>query len=92
MQQAKKQRTAVAAVRSLGGSLSYDGLLATGEAPGPVWLQKLLGEDFFVTVDGVKFDEIEVTDADLENLQGLSQLHWLNLDRRAKSATPAWGG
>jgi hypothetical protein len=79
-QQAKKQREAVDAVRKLGGSVTYDGLLATGEAPGPVWLHRLLGEDFFITVGGVRLDYTKVTDADLKKLDKLPQLHWLALN------------
>ena len=78
--QAAKQQAVVEAIVKLGGSVTYDGLTMTGEMPGPAWLQKLLGTDFFMAVGGVRLDKTKVADADLENLKELSQLHWLYLD------------
>jgi hypothetical protein len=39
-----------------------------------------LGENFFATVVGVRFRDPEVTDAALEYLKRLTQLHNLDLD------------
>jgi hypothetical protein len=80
VQQAKRQHGAVRAIEELGGAVSYDGLMVTGESPGPGWLGKMLGKDFFATAGGVRLDKAEVTDAELESLRELSQLHWLSLE------------
>jgi hypothetical protein len=44
---------------------------------GPAWLRDLFGEDIFATVEGVEFASSSVTDADLEHLKGISQIHFL---------------
>ena len=62
-EQAGKQREAVAAIRAMGGLITYDyeaayraGLRAAGAAkgpptpPGPAWARRLLGEDLFADV------------------------------------------
>jgi hypothetical protein len=80
MQRANKQREAAEAIQKLGGSVTYDGLMVTGEPPGPAWLHALLGKDVLVTLTFVKLDKTTVTDADLEHLKGLSHLRWLSLE------------
>jgi hypothetical protein len=80
MHEAKRQQEAVRAIEELGGTISYDGLMVTGEPPGPAWLAKLLGTDFYATVGSVRLDKTKVTDADLKNLKELSQIHWLSVE------------
>jgi hypothetical protein len=82
MQQARKQREAVVAIRKLGGLTAYD-YQETGypyrEPPGPIWLRRLLGDDFFANVAWVSFCHTQATDAGLEHLKGLTKLDHLYL-------------
>jgi hypothetical protein len=86
MQRAKRQREAANRIVKLGGSVTYDYEVdASGQripntnAPGPTWLRRLLGQDFFADVVQANLDSTEVTDAELEFLNGLPRLRWLNL-------------
>ena len=88
MQRAREQRQGVEAIRKLGGSVYYDyhydssGALILGtdsKPPGPSWLRRILGDDFFADVVGVFLGRTQVTDADLEHLKGFSQLRNLAL-------------
>jgi hypothetical protein len=67
---ADRQRTAVAEILKDGGNVDYDYGPQQKEPPGPVWLRKLLGDDFFATVDGVTVR----TDAGMRQLDDLPQL------------------
>ena len=60
MQQAKRQREAVAVIEKLGGWVMYDyqvdelgRIMKNRGAPRPAWLRNLLGDDFFGDVIGV---------------------------------------
>lgn len=84
--QAIRQRAAVETIIKLGGFVTYDYMLdqsgnqlPDAQSPGPECLRKLLGDDFFTRVVRVNLDSTEVTDADLEHLECLTQLQWLNL-------------
>jgi hypothetical protein len=50
------------------------------QPPGPRWLHKLLGEDFFANVIRVRLSCTEVTDADLMTLRGLHSLKSVSLE------------
>ena len=59
MQRARKQEEAIKAIREAGGYIQYRyGWFATGSAkernrqPGPAWMVKLLGFDFFAKARG----------------------------------------
>ena len=74
---AEKQKVAVDAIKTDAGSVFYDyqvdpsGSLTTGaEPPGPSWLRRLLGDDFFSTVVGVGVN----TPADMKHVGELSKL------------------
>lgn len=63
VQQARRQRQAVEAIRALGGFVTYDyaidqayGHPVNAEAPGPGWLGSVLGADFFADVVRVNCD------------------------------------
>jgi hypothetical protein len=83
MQQARKQRQAVQAIKKLGGTVRYDYELNVAAPnptpPGPVWLRKCLGADFVANVAEVIFSGAQITDADLEQLQDLAKLQQLLL-------------
>ena len=79
-----QEQAAVDAIRKLGGSVVYDyeSLNSTKppKPPGPDWLRKLIGENFFSEVEGVLIlGTSKVTDADLERLEGFPQLKTLML-------------
>jgi hypothetical protein len=88
MQRARREREAVAAIMELGGWVQYDydyqvqpsgKPLPNASPPGPAWLRKPLGENFFATVVGVSLENSSCTDADLRDLAVLTQLRWLDL-------------
>jgi hypothetical protein len=86
MQRARRQREAVDAIEKVGGAVFYDyefdsaGVPTPGVEPSsPKWLRSVLGDDFFANVVSVVLDSTEVTDAGLEHLWGLTQLHTLSL-------------
>jgi hypothetical protein len=87
MQSARRQKEVVEEIQKSGGRVGYDYELdfartGVGRQPSsPKWLRSLLGDDFFMNVVGVWLNSIEVTDAGLENLKGLTQLHILWLTR-----------
>jgi len=86
MQRARKQREVVAAIVEMGGRVTYDYEFdASGhyiphpEPPGPAWLRKLLGDDFFTDVRSVRFLGTHVKAAELIHLKGLTRLQRLYL-------------
>ena len=92
MKKAKEQKEAVEAIEKLGGFVAYDYQLDASEdnpfaiktegtkPPGPTWLRRLLGDEFFANVVDVVLHGSDGTDAALEHLKGLSQLQSLYLD------------
>jgi hypothetical protein len=101
---AREQKAAVAAVHGAGGTLFYSfqygssgGLLDTIRPVVPAWLRDFLGEDFFITVQGVSLGtdaapadgrltvDARVTDAMLQRLKPLRGLK--NLSLRSTQAT-----
>jgi Leucine Rich repeat len=67
---AERQKAAVAVILKEGGEVDYDYWPLRKEPPGPIWLRKLLGDDFFTTVDGVTLK----TDAGMKLLDDLPKL------------------
>jgi hypothetical protein len=88
MQQARRQKEAVESLLKNGGSVRYDyEFNSTGKRingarqPGPAWMRQVVGDDFFRNVAEISFvGESEVTNEDLEHLEGLNQLKtlWFN--------------
>jgi hypothetical protein len=79
---ARKQRVAVKEIENRGGSVRYDDLMTGMEHPPlpvPLWLQRLLGSDFFEDAMQVSFWNTPATDADLEALEELPGLECLYL-------------
>jgi len=83
----RNERRAVVEVEKLGGHAWYDYDLTGGdEPPGPRWLRALLGDDFFVRVEGVSLTcRNELSDADLVPLEALVAIEHLSLDRTSVS-------
>ena len=80
MKRAREQKEAVEEIRKWGGEVHYDyefqrsgNPLQPSGPPGPAWLRNLMGEDLFATVVWVAFGPYS-SDADLEQLHGLTQL------------------
>ena len=86
MRLARRQREMVMTVLKLGGTVRYDGRLNLSGSPnsqpqGSVWLRRVLGEDFFATVDQANLTNSEATDGDVEGfIKGLTQLWSLYLN------------
>ena len=76
MRKAKVQRTAVDALRRVGGTAQDD---SYGTAPAPYWILHLLGDDFFTTVDLVDLSHTKATDSVLQSLEELPELCLLDL-------------
>jgi Leucine Rich repeat len=81
---AGKQKAVVEEIENLGGLVWFDYQFdASGkempdaEPPGPPWLRRVLGDDFFTNV--TKLYVRQFTDEKLEHLEALSQLRWLDL-------------
>ena len=85
MQQVKIQKEAVEAIMKLGGDVAYDYQLDDSSGinsmavmeppPGPAWLRKILGDDFFRTVAYVE----PTNDASMLILKEMREIQQLNL-------------
>jgi hypothetical protein len=79
MQRARAQKEAVAAIVASGGHVEYywmpdDPFCDPSRRVGPEWLRKLLGDDFFSTVESA-----ELNTAQIENLRALPHVERLSL-------------
>ena len=95
-EQARKQRAAVDWIEKAGGFVLYDyefdpsgNPIPAAKPPGPSWLRKPLGDDYFADVTVVDLHGQEVSDAGLEHLKGLAQLQ-RSSSAAPKSATSGW--
>jgi hypothetical protein len=93
IEQKRREREAIAAIRNLGGVVNYDYQRGAGPRPswrlrgepsGSAWLRKLLGENFFSEIEFVGLaPRPETTDAALnaafESLKGMPRLQFLYL-------------
>jgi hypothetical protein len=94
MEHAAKQKAVVEEIENLGGLVWYDyqfdadGAPSTKdpEPPGPLWLRRLLGDDFFINVTRLDLTQAEVADATLGHLEGFTDLESLSLGERATDA------
>jgi hypothetical protein len=87
---ARHQRAVVAMVLELGGEVRYlhnrpdpqrpKEINVQIPAPGPGWLRKLIGEDYFVSVVSIYLRGTKVTDEQLEMVADLPYLDNLTLD------------
>jgi internalin A len=85
----RQQRAAVARIEQLGGKIQYAHDVAATRivgrpqqpvVPGPTWLRRLLGPEFFDTVVWVRLGNTAVTDADLRLISKLDRLEFLDLN------------
>ena len=82
---ARDQKTAVDRVYELRGWVYYEHEYHKGrhvkgaKPPGPTWLRKIIGNEFFQDVTRVGLSKTDVTDADLRLVGRLTSLHSLDL-------------
>ena len=81
MEQKRREREVLESLDRLRVGLAYDYQSGTGgKPPGPEWLRKLLGENFFTEVESVSLSNIQRTNDGLESIKELSQVRrlWLS--------------
>ena len=89
MNQLHKRRSAVEAIKALGGHVSYNYQFDAnnspieGNSPGPDWLCRLAGDDFFASVVGVSLSRRDI--ADVTPLADLPNLKWVGLSTTSVS-------
>ena len=67
---ARQQQAAIGAIEDVGGTVMYRfERLGEPEPPGPRWMRKLIGDEYFVTVVDVAFWNPNTTDEDLKLIQ-----------------------
>jgi len=81
----QKERVAIAEIESLGGFVLYDWENADQEGPpGPAWLRRLFGDDFFARMIWSDICGQEVTDGSLVYLDPLADLEFVDLSGAEK--------
>ena len=77
----RNQKAALAALRRLGASVVFDHQLDArgdydpdGQPPGPVWLRKFIGDEFFQSVATVRTYDSPLTGTDVEKISSLETL------------------
>jgi hypothetical protein len=69
----RHEREIVDSIKKAGGTVLYEYELDPGTPPpGPEWLRRLLGDDFFANIDSASFDR--AGDSEVETLEGLTEL------------------
>jgi hypothetical protein len=86
MRQAQRQRAAVEAIRKSKGAIFYEhqvdsegDIINSQVRPGPNWLRRVVGDDFFDSVIVVRFGPA-ATDADFRDLVAFDRLKGLVVD------------
>ena len=80
---AREQREAVKAIEALGGEVAYDWAwdVKTPKGPtGPAWLRRLIGDDFFQTVERVSFYNASDCVAAIPDLRRLRELESVSVE------------
>lgn len=85
---ARNQQQAVTALTNLKVQIGYDWhynennplqSIPNAAPPGPKWLRKAIGDQYFVRVVRLNFEQTETNDADLRWLESLPDVRWLSL-------------
>ena len=79
VEQARRQRQAIAAVLHAGGTVRYAHNEQQTAPPGPQWLRRLIGDEFFFVVDGVYFYKSRATRSHLVHLKTFRNLQFVSL-------------
>jgi len=81
---ARKQRDAVAAIEKAGGGVAYDFQMSPsfpppGKPPGPRWLRRMLGDEYFQSVYTANLNKAEISDDLLRHVGGQTSIRdlWL---------------
>ena len=94
---ARDQRLAVEAIEELGGKVIYEHQFGgqpvvtksgyiwegAGPSPGPAWLRRIVGDEYFFTVTTVYLKGSKFTDASLEAIKRLRSFERLTLHETA---------
>src|SRR5487761_285354 len=87
-----RERAAVAEIKRLDGLVFYNWenmFDPNRRVPGPAWLRKALGDDFFAKVMWVQLGQADITDDWLVHLEPLDKLRiWSSISSRFHSS---WG-
>ena len=62
---ARDQRQALEAILAAGGMILYDYQRTNSDPPGPEWLRRIIGDEYFFTIGYVDFSGSKVNDASL---------------------------
>ena len=82
LNQKRRERAAVAAIRDLNGYISYDWWDNAGKStpPGPQWLRAIFGDDFFADVASIEiYNYRDLVDGDLVHLKVFKRLRTLSI-------------
>ena len=79
VKQARDQRSAIEVIQEVGGNVTYEHQRTNSAPPGPEWLRKLMGDEYFFTVDGVEFGNSKVDDTSLSAIKQFTNLTRLTL-------------
>jgi len=90
MAHAAKQKALIEDIENMGGLVWYDfqfdaddsSTAGPPQPPGPLWLRRLLGNDFFINVVKLDLTQTEIPDAGLEHFTDLTALQSLSLGDR----------
>ena len=90
MNRVRNQRLVVAELRRLNAQIMYDyedtrtkgvqTVVNPPQIPGPAWLRRLLGDEYFVEVISVRLDGPKVTDETVASISKLPNLRSITLD------------
>lgn len=85
MKQSREEHLAAAEIRRLGGTAMHCHQYDRDDEPNWFsevdWPRKILGDDFFVTINYVSLQDSDITDANLVHLRALPHLQALHLNR-----------
>ncbi len=82
VRRALDQKHVAEAFRNLGGSLkiSYEYQITQSAPPGPEWLRRLIGDDYFFTIVALELRGSNINDANLAAIKRLTDIRWLDID------------
>ena len=72
--QTRDQRLSVEAIRKVGGDVVYAHVLEQSDPPGPGWLRRLIGDEYFFSVSILELNHSEVGDRDLAAIMRLTNI------------------
>ena len=82
VRQALDQKRAVEAIRKSGAQprISYEYQIDRSAPPGPEWLRRLVGDDYFFTVVALELRGPNINDSELAAIKWLTYTRWLDID------------